>query len=161
ETAPASVRDQYVAWHNPFYFFHSIVDDPARCAARVVNLDRLAGDLAHIDSTPNYVFISPNVCDDGHDPTSLDGTPAGLAAFGRFLRHWVPILTSSPAFRADGLLIISFDEAEGPLAVDSAACCGERALPGQPRLPGGVGPGGGRVGAVLISPFIRPGTISV
>src|SRR6202012_4888592 len=50
--------------------------------------------------------------------------------------------------------------ADGPLPEDSTACCGERALPGQPRQPGGVGPGGGRVGAVMLSPFIRPGTTS-
>lgn len=161
ETAPVSVRDQYVAWHNPFYFFHTIVDDPARCAAHVVNLDRLTSDLARVDATPNYVFISPNVCHDGHDPICVDGTAGGLAAVDRFLRRWVPIITSSPAFRADGLLIITFDEADGPSAVDSAACCGERPLPGQPRLPGGTGPGGGRIGAVLVSPFIRPGTVSM
>jgi phosphatidylinositol-3-phosphatase len=160
ETAPASVRDQYVAWHNPFYYFHSLIDDPARCTAHVANLDRLRADLADADSTPNYVFISPNVCHDGHDATCLDGTPGGLAAVDAFLRRWIPRITSSPAFKNDGLLIVTFDEADGPLREDSTACCGERPLPGQPRQPGGVGPGGGRVGAVMLSPFIRPGTVS-
>jgi phosphatidylinositol-3-phosphatase len=161
ETAPPSVRDQYVAWHNPFYYFHSIIDAPARCAERVVNLDRLAADLASAEATPNFVFIAPNVCNDGHDRVCLDGTPGGLAAVDRFLRRWVPMITSSPAFKADGLLIVTFDEADGPLAEDSTACCGERPLPGQPRQPGGLGPGGGRVGAVMLSPFIHPGTVSL
>lgn len=160
EIAPASVRDQYVAWHNPFYYFHSLIDAPERCAARVVNLDHLRADLANAASTPNYVFISPNVCEDGHDPTCLNGAPGGLAAIDRFLRRWIPLITSSEAFKADGLLIVTFDEADGPLPEDSTACCGERALPDQPRQPGGVGPGGGRVGAVMLSPFIRPGTTS-
>ncbi|MGH9440497.1 MAG: alkaline phosphatase family protein, partial [Terriglobia bacterium] len=41
----------------------------------------------------------------------------------------------------------------------STACCGEKPLPGGPK-PGQNGPGGGRVGAVVLSPFIRPGTRS-
>ena len=56
---------------------------------------------------------------------------------------------------------MTFDEAEafGPNA-DSSACCGERPGPDSPNpgLPT-PGPGGGRIGAVLISPFIRPGTV--
>jgi phosphatidylinositol-3-phosphatase len=160
ETAPPSVRDQYVAWHNPFYYFHSLIDDPERCATHVVRLDHLRADLSRADSTPNYVFISPNVCHDGHDAVCVGGATGGLVAIDRFLRRWVPLITSSPAFKADGLLIVTFDEADGPLPEDSTACCGELPLPGQPRQPGGVGPGGGRVGAVMLSPFIRPGTVS-
>ena len=37
--------------------------------------------------------------------------------------------------------------------------CGEQPLPGGPQ-PGRYGPGGGRIGAVMLSPFIRPGTVS-
>jgi hypothetical protein len=33
-------------------------------------------------------------------------------------------------------------------------------VPGEQQLPGVIGPGGGRVGAVLLSPFIQPGTVS-
>ncbi len=40
---------------------------------------------------------------------------------------------------------------------DSSSCCGEKPGPDSPE-PGITGPGGGRVGAVLISPFIKPGT---
>src|SRR5215469_13282040 len=45
-TAVAKRGDQYAAKHNPFVYFHSIIDDEARCDARVVNLTRLPGDLA-------------------------------------------------------------------------------------------------------------------
>ena len=86
-----------------------------------MNLDRLAADLASAEATPNYVFIAPNVCDDGHDRTCLDGTPGGLAAVDRFLRRLVPMITSSPAFATDGLLIVTFNEADGSLAEDSTA----------------------------------------
>ncbi len=54
--------------------------------------------------------------------------------------------------------MITFDESDGPQS-DSSACCEEKPGPDSP-LPGISGPGGGRIGAVLISPFIRPGTVS-
>src|SRR3546814_62607 len=60
----------------------------------------------------------------------------------------------------DGLLIITYDESNGPTG-DATACCGEKASVSQLLLqPGILGPGGGRVGAVLLSPFITPGTVS-
>jgi hypothetical protein len=68
----------------------------------------------------------------------------------------VPKITRSPAFRQNGLLEITFDESDGPQS-DSTACCGEQPGPGSP-LPGIAGPGGGRIGAVLLSPYIRPGS---
>jgi hypothetical protein len=55
--------------------------------------------------------------------------------------------------------VVTFDEGS-----DAAACCGEdsRLGPSHPSVPqpGKTGPGGGRIGAVLLSPFIRPGTVS-
>src|SRR5579859_1615338 len=63
-TAIPTVKDQYAAKHDPFVYFHSIIDDRARCDSHVVNLSRLPGDLASVASTPNYVFITPNLCND-------------------------------------------------------------------------------------------------
>ena len=99
----------------------------------------------------------PDLCHDAHDATCADGGPGGLPAADAFLQTWVPRITASRAFRRDGLLIVAFDEAEG----DSSACCGEQPGPNTP-APGGQsgGPGGGRTGAVLLSRFIRPSTVS-
>jgi len=156
----AQVGDQYAARHNPFVFFHSIIDDQARCDSHVVNLDRLPHDLASIDSTANYIFITPNLCNDGHDPNCVDGQRGGLTAVDGFLRRWVPLITDSPAFRADGMLIITFDESDRAGAAGSAACCAEQPLPGAKYQPGFNGPGGGRIGAVVLSPFVKPATMS-
>jgi hypothetical protein len=147
--------DQYATKHNPFYYFHAIIDDQARCAAHVVNLDQLPHDLATAASTPNYVFITPNLCNDGHDAPCVDRAVGGLREADKFLQQWVPVITNAPAFMADGVLIITFDE-----GLDSKACCGEQRLPGQSHPPGYNGPGGGRIGAVVLSPFITPGTTS-
>jgi hypothetical protein len=161
ETAKPDPHDQYAMWHNPFVFFQTVIADSAHCTTHVVSLSGLAADLASPARTPNYAFITPNLCDDAHDEPCVDGSAGGLAAADAFLRHWVPIITQSRAFKTDGALIITFDESASATAPDtSSACCGERGLPGAPHPPGGSGPGGGRVGAVLLSPFIKPGTVS-
>jgi hypothetical protein len=150
--------DPYATRHNPFMYFHSITDNAGSCAANDVNLvPNLANDLSTIPTTPNYSFITPDVCGDGHDSTcNADPTrPGGYAGINDFLSTWVPQIVNSPAFKQDGLLAVIFDES----ANDSSACCGEIAGPNS-SSPGGGGPGGGRTGAVLVSPFLTPGTTS-
>ena len=72
-----------------------------------------------------------------------------------FLKTWVPQILRSPAFRADGMLVITADESD----VSAAACCGGQSGPNAAK-PGITGPGGGRVGALVISPYVAPGTTS-
>ncbi len=155
-TEHATAKDQYAAKHNPFVYFHSIIDDQANCDAHVVNLNQLQADLRSIQTTPNYSFIVPNLCHDGHDALCANGQPGGLASVNQFLKIWVPKILAAPAFRKNGLLLITFDEGS---ASDGRACCHEMRLPGGPK-PGRIGPGGGRIGAVALSPFIKPGTVS-
>ncbi len=176
-TELATPGDGYAARHDPFVYFHSIIDDAARCDARVVPLGTttgalpasappgttgLATDLRSVATTPNYSFITPNLCNDGHDAPCVNQTASASAGtnIDAFLSTWVPLITHSPAFTKDGLLIVTFDEADstGPTA-DASACCNEQPGPAA-SLPGETGPGGGRIGTVLISPFIRSGTVS-
>jgi phosphatidylinositol-3-phosphatase len=159
-TSLAERGDQYAAKHDPFVYFHSIIDNTARCAAHVVSLAHLKDDLRSVATTPNYSFITPNLCDDGHDAPCVDGRPGGLVQINAFLTEWVPRIVHSPAFRADGLLVITFDEASGSGRDGSSACCGEQGLPGADYAPGISGPGGGRVGALVLSPFVKPGSVS-
>ena len=178
------VTDQYAARHNPFVYFHSVLDSGA-CKTNVVPLSdaTLPADLASVETTANYTFITPNLCNDGHDvPCKAPGSPRTYASENAFLQKWIPMIVHSPAFQQDGLLIVTFDESspspdpvDGSYTVfDGTACCNEPSgpnttLPGVPPLAstfhiaitGGVGnSGGGRTGAVLVSPFIRPGTVS-
>jgi phospholipase C len=155
DTQQAQVGDQYAARHNPFVYFHSIIDSSI-CERHVVPLVRFRNDLAREASTPNLSYITPNLCDDGHDAPCVDGAPGGLVSADAFLRKWVPMILRSPAFRHNGLLVVTFDESEGPQD-DASACCGEGPGPNSP-LPGITGLGGGRVGAVVVSPFVRPGS---
>jgi phosphatidylinositol-3-phosphatase len=157
-TQGATAADQYATRHNPFVYFHSVIDTQSYCDDHVVSLKPLAEDLASVETTPNLVFITPNLCHDGHDSPCADGEPGGLVSANLFLQQWVPLITASPAFQQDGLLIITFDESGGAVP-DSTSCCGELLTPNTP-LAGIDGTGGGVVGAVLLSPFIKPGTVS-
>lgn len=155
-TQSAQADDLYATRHNPFVYFHSLIDDQARCDAHVVPLTALPADLQNLASTPNYVFITPNLCNDGHDTNCANGEPGGLTSINTFLQLWVPRILASPAFQKDGLLIVTFDEA---MNSDATSCCNEPTGPNTPS-PGISGPGGGRIGAVLVSPFIKGGTVN-
>ncbi|MEA2428329.1 MAG: phosphatidylinositol-3-phosphatase [Thermoleophilaceae bacterium] len=155
DTQTARANDQYAARHNPFVYFHSIIDSPS-CAQNDVPLEQLDSDLAAASSTPSYSFITPDLCHDAHDATCADGGPGGLPAADEFLKTWVPKILNSAAYAEGGLLVVTFDEAENN---DATACCGEQPGFNTPN-PGGTtpGPGGGRTGAVLISQYVQPGT---
>ncbi|AIY39512.1 phosphoesterase [Collimonas arenae] len=195
-SAAVPLGDAYATRHNPFMYFHSIIDSPS-CNTNVVNLNQLSSDLQATASTPNYVFITPNLCDDGHDGDGTgaagkgcaNGKPGGLTSADAFLKTWIPIIMASPAYKQDGMIVITFDEgnytqtvasANGQTTVSlnfpGASCCNQQ--PG-PNL-SGIRPstttlintptlienfvisgfGGDRVGAVLLSPFIKAGSVS-
>jgi hypothetical protein len=156
DTQKAKPGDQYAARHNPFVYFHSIVDSPT-CAANDVPLERLTTDLASIRTTPNLSYLTPNLCHDGHDAPCANGEPGGLVSADAWLGTWVPRILASPAFKKDGLLVVTFDEADSQSLDAAAACCGEGPGPNTP-APGIYGMGGGRVGAVVVSPFVAPGS---
>jgi hypothetical protein len=179
--------DQYASRHDPFVYFHSVIDSPA-CAANVVGLAQLTADLKSTESTPNFSFVTPNLCHDGHDggkpPTRqcVNGEPGGLISADAFLKTWVPLIVGSPAFKRDGLLIVTFDEGgystrsadngKQTVTFQGASCCGQLpgpnigSFPQTTTVPGSSyqvarnGFGGDRVGAVLVSTFIKGGTVS-
>ena len=156
-TQQAKVGDQYAARHDPFVYFHDIIDSPS-CAQHVVDLSKLSTDLLLTATTPNLSYITPNLCDDGHDAPCVDGQPGGLASVNTWLQTWVPKILNAPAFKTDGMLVITADESDGPQS-DSAACCGEGPGPNSP-LPGIAGLGGGRIGALVISKWTTGNTWS-
>jgi phosphatidylinositol-3-phosphatase len=191
-----TVGDQYAHRHNPFIYFHSVIDDFARCAEHVVPLGTLtvgingaadsfeghfADDFGKQQTTPAFSFITPNVCNDGHDATcvglNVEGTHAGgLVAADLWLKHWMPMILASPAYRSGKLLVVlTFDEAD---IDDARACCNERpgpnitnpgfspvvALFGLQKTPAPGTfpyPGGGQTGAVLFNAkHIVPGSVN-
>jgi phosphatidylinositol-3-phosphatase len=104
-------------------------------AASLAGETGLATDLKKISTTPAFSFITPNLCDDGHDYpcTNPPSCASALADVDTFLQTWVPLITSSPAFKQNGLLEITFDESDGPQS-DGSSCCGEQPGPGDSPL---------------------------
>lgn len=103
--APCTAVDsgRYAARHNPFMYFPGVTGDQASCAQHDVPFTQLAEDLKTTSSLPNYVFISPDTCNDMHD--------CPVATGDAWLAREVPRILESPAFtQQDSLLVLTWDE---------------------------------------------------
>ena len=60
---------------------------------------------------PNYSYIAPTPCDSGAAGQCPPGAVEGAAAADAFLAKWVPQILASPAYKEDGLLIVTFGAA--------------------------------------------------
>ncbi|MGE5408615.1 MAG: alkaline phosphatase family protein [Syntrophothermus sp.] len=161
--------DAYETWRNPFVYFHSIIDGE-ECAAADVDLEQLATDLRkEAKKFPALAYIVPNACHKGGEAVCEPGAPSGPAATEETLRRIVPEIVKSPAYAEGGLILITSSLARqtGPTP-DTGSCCatpvyGNVPEPGPSEIaPGGVKTtgGGGRVGLLLISKFVKPGTVN-
>ncbi|MBV9412042.1 MAG: hypothetical protein JO148_10635 [Acidimicrobiia bacterium] len=157
---PDPYQTGYATRHDPFVYYPPIVENAARCNAGVVPYTQLATDLAHEATTPNYAFITPDTCHDGHDaPCSAPetGQPGGLTSANQWLSVEVPKILASPAFHTPGkksLLLITFDENGFS---DVAGCCGVLA-PGA-GLTTNLLALGGRIGLLALGSGIKPGKV--
>jgi len=140
EAAVAPTPSGYSPLLNPFVFFHSLLD-LGDCDENDVPLDKLAGDLKKTEKTANFSYLSPSLCNAGFRGSCPEGTADGPAAADAFLAKVVPEILASPAYKEDGLLIVSFGAADPAAAADPATA------PADPR----------NVGGLLISPLLTPG----
>jgi phospholipase C len=90
-------------------------------------------------AVPAFNFVVPNGCNDGE--ANCKPVNNRYTQFDDFLAREVPLIESSPAFRRDGVLVVTYDEDErmGGLAAKN-----------------GLGSGGHTVCAV-VSPLVQPG----
>jgi phosphatidylinositol-3-phosphatase len=116
----------YAKKHNPFAYYADVAGSPARCS-HLVGFDRLRADL-RAGRLPTYVWITPNLCDDGHD--------CGVGASDRFLARTVPALLRE--LGPHGLLVLTWDEGSS-----DRGCCG--------------GAAGGRIATIVAGPDVRRG----
>ena len=131
-TCPLTLVNKYAPKHNPFVFFDDVTNtnDPASayCIAHVRPFTELATDLTN-NNVASYNFITPNLCDDGHDPCSPLSNP--VAQTDTWLSQHLPAIMNSAAYKAGGVAIfITWDEGEG---------------------------GDGPIGMIVISPNAKPG----
>ena len=74
------------------------------------NMDTLNAALTTGTGISRFNYIVPNECEDAHDNCKPVGSPE--LQFDAFLAREVPQILSSPAFGSNGVLIITFDEAD-------------------------------------------------
>ncbi|MEA2669096.1 MAG: phosphatidylinositol-3-phosphatase [Chloroflexota bacterium] len=114
----------YAMKHNPFMYYNDIRNNSARCAAHVAPFTQFWVDMSS-GHVPDFVWITPNMCNDTHD------CPVGTG--DAWLRTVVPTITGSAAFRNGGVLFITWDEGSS-----NAGCCS--------------GSWGGHVATLVIAP---------
>lgn len=122
----------YAMKHNPFIYFKPIRLDKERCARSDVPFTQLSADLA-AGTLPNFIFITPNLCNDAHD--------CPISVTDDWLKNLMGQLT--PALDAEGkpyLIVLTWDEGQG-----NHSCCG---------LPPAAG---GRIATILVSPQVKTG----
>jgi phosphatidylinositol-3-phosphatase len=87
----------YDPGHNPFAFYGGA------CPSNVVPFTSFGSDLS--GSPPRFVWITPDRCHDTHD--------CAVSTGDRWLSQVVPQITSSQAWKANGVLFITWDEDDG------------------------------------------------
>lgn len=117
----------YAKKHNPFIYFDDVARVRARCR-RLVGFGALAADVRRA-ALPSFAWITPNLCDDGHD--------CGVSAVDAFLKRTVPLLLRE--LGPHGFLVITWDE-----GTSDRGCCGGAAR-------------GGAIATILAGPDVRRG----
>lgn len=112
-------------------YYDNIRKDPTRCQ-KIVPLTQLTVDL-QTNAVPNYVWITPNMCNDMHD--------CPISTGDAWLQKWVPQILASPAWKDNGVLFITYDEGNG-----KTHCCTYAS--------------GGQVDTLVLSPLTPAGFTS-
>ncbi|KAI0289711.1 phosphoesterase family-domain-containing protein [Russula brevipes] len=91
----------YVRKHNPLIIYDSVAKVPSR-AAKIRNFNDFAADI-NASAIPQWVFITPNMVNDGHDTNTT--------FMSAWLKFWLEPLLADKRFN-DGrtLILLTFDE---------------------------------------------------
>jgi hypothetical protein len=124
DTGTDWAKDIYTTHHDPavYYtdleggrYFEDYNKAPnAECLHQVIatggtgpnDMSRFNAALAR-GRVPRFNMVIPNGCEQGHDPCGTSNPPG---QFDAFLRREVPKIEASPAFGANGLILITYDE---------------------------------------------------
>jgi fibronectin type 3 domain-containing protein len=112
----------YVAHHFPFLYYSNIVNSPTSCnklvkansvttSSNLENDDLLLNDLSSTSTASNFMWLTPNTCDDWHDSCTYSGD--------YYLSQLVPKILSSSLFKTQkAALLITYDEGVGTYPSD-------------------------------------------
>src|SRR5712691_1500177 len=101
-----SNNGSYVVRHNPFVYYRDIASNTTQCARVIpagIGDDALLDDLALTSNASNYMWLSPNICNDMHNCNVTTGDA--------YLANLVPQILNSTVFTTQrAALFITFDE---------------------------------------------------
>ncbi|KAH7908253.1 phosphoesterase family-domain-containing protein [Hygrophoropsis aurantiaca] len=93
----------YVRKHNPLIMYDSVAQNTTR-TARIRNFNDFSVDVGN-NSLSQWIFVTPNLRDDGHDTT--------IEYASEWLTYWLPSLLNDTNFNNDRtLILLTFDETE-------------------------------------------------
>jgi hypothetical protein len=108
-----SADGKYVVRHNPFVYYRNIATNPTRCARVVpsgVVGQALLDDLTSTTTASNFMWLTPNNCNNMHD----GGSNCGIGHGDTYLSGLVPQILNSTLFRTQrAALFVTFDEGYG------------------------------------------------
>jgi hypothetical protein len=111
-TIPEALYDPH---HNPTVYFDDIISNAAYCITHNRPYAELDRDLRN-DAVARYNFITPNLCNDGHQPCAPINSKIGQ--LDRWLSEAIPTILRSQAYQSGGAIFITFDEgslSDGPI----------------------------------------------
>jgi hypothetical protein len=114
DVVPLTSINAYAVRHDPFVYFDDITGtnnpNDAYGLAHIRPHTELAGDLTN-NFVARYNFITPNLCDDGHDTCAPQYD--AVRQVDDWLASEVPKIFNSAAYTNNGALFIVWDEGEG------------------------------------------------
>ena len=105
--------------HNPFLYYTDIYNNATRCA-RIVNANpgasgylalpmQLLSDLGSTTTASNYMWLTPNLCDDGHNLCAPPNNRTSQA--NQYLSLLIPQILNSTIFKTqNAALLVTWDE---------------------------------------------------
>jgi hypothetical protein len=123
-------RKLYAQKHDPFMYFEDIRTNANRMN-KIVPFTTFATDMANPASKiPNFVWISPNQCNDMHGVSTANAAALGIMGCDvdamditigdNFVKSTVTTIMASPAWTDGAAIVIVFDEDD---YVGTSGCC--------------------------------------
>lgn len=147
--------DQIAKASSTPHLFSDIINNPARMQL-IVPFTQFSQDITS-SNVPNFVWISPDQCNDMHGLTPANAKAVGnpdcalpasgldhkvIALGDKFLSTTVPAIMNSPAWKENSAIIIAWDEDD---YAGYAGCCNS------PKGVNGVTLGGANAPAIIIT----------
>jgi len=140
-TGPQSSDGLYAEKHDPFVYFADVRHVAGVCGhvQPLGALTPLLSRTAAAQDVPRFVWVTPNLCDDGHN--------CSAATSGTWLAGFMATVTASPAWADGGAVVVTWDEGATDDGIDPATGAVSSTA------------GGGNVLTLVIAPHVPAGLV--